>query len=200
VLTELFLRLHKLTGRDIYRKAVRNLSTKFFSREPKPALPDLIEEAADLDTALLWGQAAASLDEAGYPIKGIQRYFDALLSWIHLNHSNTDSPFNPVGGIKASLTDHRLHFRGFELAHTLLRLSARMKKSLHLPELKLLVSQLLAFSLQKPLGTPSWDPRHQSNDRIERKSSRIWMRELYFLTCLVEQFPQHLPGVAGAEK
>lgn len=197
-LIELFLELHKVTGRDVYRKAARRLGSRYLSQQQKTtALQGLGDDAPDLDTGLLLAQAAVSLQDSGYAVKGIQQYFDVLLPWIYLNRPDPGSAFNPMGALRHSWGDPTLRFRGFEFSHTLLKLSAGMKKSSRLTRLDLLVSQLLAFSLQKPLGTPFFDPEQKASDRFGLLSSRVWMRELYSLTRLAEEFPDFLP-LAGS--
>lgn len=195
MLVELFLQLHKITGKDRYRKAVRTLKSSFFSQRPEALhLLGFEDGVPDLDSILAAAQAAVSLDESGYPVKGLPQYFDALLSRIYLNRPDSDSEFNPVGGINHALGNPTLLFRGFELSHTLLNLDARMNKSLRLGGLNLLIAQLLGFTLQKPLGTSYFDPNQKRNDRFGALNSTIWMRELYYMRRLLEEFPKALPG------
>jgi len=194
MLVELFLELHKVTGKDQYRKALRTLKSGFFSQKSPPLfLFGLDENPADLDTILVHAQAAVSLDTSGYPVKGLHHYFDAILSRVHLNPSGSGSDFNPVGGINHSLGDPILLFRGFELSHTLLTLDKRMNKSARLGELKLLISQLLGFTLQKPPGTSCFDPTQKLNDRFGALKSTIWTRESYYMARLLEEFPEAVP-------
>jgi hypothetical protein len=195
VLVELFLELYKVTGKDKYRKAARTLYSSFYSRKPQ-TLPLLGLEAstADLDTILAEAQAAVLLDESGYPVKGLPHYFDALLSRIYLNRPDSGSEFNPMGGVNHAFGNPTLSFRGFELSHTLLSLDARMTKSSRLDELKLLIAQLLGFTLQKPLGTSYFDPNQKRNDRFGPPNASIWTRELYYMTRLLEEFPEAEPG------
>jgi hypothetical protein len=195
VLVELFLELQKVTGKDKYRKAVRALKSGFFSQKSQPGfLLGPGENTADLDAILIHAQAAVSLDTSGYPVKGLHHYFDALLSRIHLNSPGSGSDFNPVGGSNHTLGNPILLFRGFELSHTLLTLDKRMNKSARLEKLKLLVSQLLAFTLQKPPGTSCFDPTQKRSDRFGALSSSIWARESYYMSRLLEEFPDSAAG------
>ena len=61
-----------------------------------------------------------------------------------------------------------------------------------LGELVLLVSQLLGFALQNPQGTSFYDPARKDTDRFGPVDSRAWIRELYYLTRLFEEFPHIL--------
>ncbi|UCF98578.1 MAG: hypothetical protein JSV89_03345 [Spirochaetaceae bacterium] len=190
VLIPLFLELHRLTGKDVYRKMVRNLKSKFFPQEPQKLFSmDFNGEAASIDKIMLQAQTAVSLDESGYAVKGLQQYFDALLPWIYLNRPDVNSEFNPMGGVSRRLGNPTLLFRGFELSHTLLKLDACMKKSSRLENLNLLISQLLGFTLQKPMGTSRFDPQQRPNDRFGPPNSSIWVRELYYMTRLFAEFP-----------
>jgi hypothetical protein len=193
VLVELFLTLHKVTGRDNYSKAVRTLETKIFSRKPQPHLLFGLEgDGADLDELLDQAQAAMLLDKSGYAVKGLHHYFDVLLPRIYLNRPDSSSEFNPVGGANHSLGNPILSFRGFELSHTLLTLDSRLKKSMRLRELDLLISQLLDFTLQRPIGTSYYDPRKKHNERFGPLNSCIGTRELYYMARVLEEFPQVL--------
>jgi hypothetical protein len=194
VLVGLLLELYAVTGKDKYRKAVRKLRSPFFSQTQQPPhLFGLGESAADMDKILMHAQAAVSLDKSGYPVKGLFHYCDALLSRIYLNRPDSESEFNPLGGINHAIGNPTLLFRGFELSHTLLALDARMNKSSRLGELKLLVAQLLGFTLQKPLGTSYFDPTQKRNDRFGALNSSIWTRELYYMARLLEEFPGAMP-------
>jgi hypothetical protein len=189
-LIELFLELYKITGKDRYRKAVRAFKSSLFSRRSQPLLPSTLDSAeADLETILTEAQAAVALDGSGYPVKGLPHYLNALLSRIHLNRPDTASQFNPVGGINPALGNPTLLFRGFELAHTLLSLDARLNKSSKLAELNLLIPQLLSFTLQKPVGTSCFNPDQRRKDRFGSLNSAIWMRELYYMRRLLKEFP-----------
>jgi hypothetical protein len=189
-LVELFLALHKITGKDRYRKAVVTLKSKFFSQEPGTLqLLGLDDDGANLDAMLAEAQAAVSLKDSGYTVKGLPCYFDALLSRIYLNQSGSDSEFNPVGGIKYTLGDRSLVFRGYEFSHTLLTLNDHMNKSSRLKELNRLITQLLGFTRQKPLGTSYFDPTQKPGNRFAAPSSSVWMRELYYMGRLFEEFP-----------
>jgi hypothetical protein len=194
-LIELFLELHRVSGKDAYRKAARTLQSGLFARQSEPPLlPGLDGSGADIDSLLLHAQAAVLLDESGYPVKELHHYFDALLSRVYLNRPDPESEFNPVGGVNRALGDTTLLFRGFELSHTLLKLNERMKKTIRLGELDLLVSQLLGFTLQKPMGTSFFDPPKKGSDRYGPANSRLWMRELHHMTRLLEEFPGIIPG------
>jgi hypothetical protein len=194
-LIELFLELYKITGKDRYRKAVRSFKSSFYSQRPQSlALQSLEDGERDLDTILAEAQAAVFLDSSGYPVKGLPYYFDALLSRIYLNRSDSGSEFNPVGGITPALGNPTLLFRGFELSHTLLTLDARMSKSSRLEELNLLAYQLFGFTLQKPLGTFYFDPDQKHDDRFGSVSSAVWVRELYYLRRLLDEFPKVVSG------
>ena len=85
-------------------------------------------------------------------------------------------------------------FQGFELAYTLLALDARMSKSSRLAELNLLVSQLLGFTTQEPLGTSCFDPNRKLNERFGSLNSDIWTRELYYMMELFDDFPTATTG------
>ena len=195
LLVELFLELHKITGKDRYRKAVRSLKSSFYSREPQLLLLLGLEDgAAELESLLAEAQAAVSLDASGYPVKGLSRYFDALVSRIYLNRPDFDCQFNPVGGINHALGDPTLLFRGFELSHTLLALNSHMNKSSKLKHLNLLIGQLIGFTMQKPFGTSYFDPNQKQDDRFGVRSSDIWTRELYYMRRLLEEFPEAAHG------
>lgn len=188
-LIELFLELHRVSGRDAYRKAARTLRSGLFDRRqqgPLPADPD--ENGADLESLLLHAQLATHLDESGYPVKDLHHCFDALLSRIYLNRPDPESRFNPMGGAYGALGEAKLLLRGFEMSHTLLKLDARMKKSDRLGELGLLISQLLGFTMQKPMGTSFFDPSGKGSGSFGSVNSRLWMRELHYLTLLLEEF------------
>jgi hypothetical protein len=94
-----------------------------------------------------------------------------------------------MGGVSRALGNPTLLFRGFELSYTLLILDTCMHESARFGELKLLISQLLAFTLQRPAGTSCFDPTKKRNDRFGEISSTIWTRELYFMARLCEEFP-----------
>ncbi len=195
MLVELFLELHRITGKDRYRKVVRTLGSGFFSRKPQPLLLLGLEDgAADLDTTLSEVRVAVSLQDSGFPVKGLPDHFDALLSRIYLNRPDPDSEFNPMGGINHVLGNPLLLFRGFELSHTLLTLDAHMNKPSRLGELNLLIAQLLAFTLQRPMGTSYFDPYQTRNDRFGALNSIIWTSELYYMRRLVEEFPKTISG------
>jgi len=194
-LVELFLQLHRITGKDRYRKAVRALRSSFYSREPQLLLLLGLEDGAgELESLLAEARAAVSLDASGYPVKALSCYFDALVSRIYLNRPDFDSRFNPVGGINRALGDPTLLFRGFELSHALLILSARMNKSSRQKELNLLIGQLVSFTLQKPFGTSYFDPDQKQDDRFGVLSSDIWTRELYYMRRILEEFPKYVFG------
>jgi hypothetical protein len=194
-LVELFLRLHEITGKDRYRKAVRTFKSVFFSQKPQPLVRMGLENgSAEMETILAEAQAAVSLDEAGYPVQGLCHYSDALLSRFYLNRPDPGSEFNPVGGISPAIGNPTLLFQGFELAYTLLALDARMSKSSRLAELNLLVSQLLGFTTQEPLGTSCFDPNRKLNERFGSLNSDIWTRELYYMMELFDDFPTATTG------
>jgi hypothetical protein len=187
-LIELFLELYKFTGKGLYAKAVANLQSVFFSR-PLVYIPLTgWDRRSDLSSALLEAQAAVCIAESEYKVKDLDCYLDALLSWLDLNNPDSASEFNPFGGFRHTLNDTTLLFRGFELAYTLLKLGALSKKSARLPEMNLLVSQVLSFTLQKPLGTSYYDPENRGG--FGQLNSRIWTNELYYLTRLLEEFPE----------
>jgi hypothetical protein len=184
VLAELFLELAEATGGDRYRKAVQKLRSTLVA----PGM----QTASDLELCLLQAQTAVSLQEAGYGVKGLHRYFDALLPWLYLNNPGGSPQFNPFGGIRPSLEEPTLVFRGFEVAYTLMKLDSLVQKSTRLAELPLLVSQLLGFTVQRPMGTSHYDPAKREEDRFGPTSSVIWTRELYYLTRLFEELPEVL--------
>jgi hypothetical protein len=194
-LVELFLKLHEITGKDRYRKAVEKLKSAFFARKPRPLLLLGLENgASELDTILAEARAAVSLDASGHPVKGLARYFDALLSRIYLNRPDSRSEFNPVGGISPAPGNPILLFRGFELSHTLMALDARMRTSSRLEQLHLLILQILGFTLQKPPGTSYFDSNQKQNGRFGSLNSNIWVRELYYMGRLHDEFPQAVSG------
>ena len=187
---ELYLELYRATGKDLYRKKVVALKSKFFTQRVQ--LVPLLgwdRGAADLDTTLREARIVISLAEAGHAVKEAHRYFDALLPWIHLNHADSASKFNPMGGVHHTLDDNTLLFRGFEVSYTLLKLNALEKTKSPLGELVLLVSQLLGFALQNPPGTSFYDPEKKDTGRFGPVDSRVWVQELYYLTRLFEEFP-----------
>jgi hypothetical protein len=144
----------------------------------------------ELDSILSEAQAAVALDRSGYPVKGLSRYFDALLARTYLNRPDPDSEFNPMGGIRRALHNRTLVFRGFELAHTLLALHARLNESSRLEELNVLIHQLVGFTLQKPLGTSHFDPNQKREERFGSLNATIWVRELYYMNKLWDEFPE----------
>jgi hypothetical protein len=183
VLVQFLLELHAATGHDVYRKAASRLKSRVFSSQAFPA-------QADLERCLLQAHAAASLQESGHPVKALHCHFDALLPWLYLNRPGRNSTFSPFGGLRPSLGHTALVFRGFEVSYALLKLDSLMKKSARLGELNLLVSQLLSFTLQKPMGTSFYDPLHSDRTPFGPVNAKIWMRELYYLTRLIEEFPE----------
>lgn len=192
---ELYLELYHATGKDLYRKTVGMLKSKLFAQRVQLVpLPGWHRGAADLNTTLREARLAISLAGSGYAVKELHRYFDALLPWIHLNRPDRASKFNPMGGVHHTLDDNILLFRGFEVSYTLLKLNALEKKTLLLEELVLLVSQLLGFALQNPPGTSFYDPEKKDADRFGPVDSRVWVRELYYLIRLFEEFPHILQG------
>jgi hypothetical protein len=194
-LVELLLELQKITGKDRYRKAVRSIRSTLFHQAPERLhLLGLENGAADLETLITETQTAVSLDESGYPVKGLPRYFDALLARVFLNRSDSRAAFNPVGGFTRVLGDPTLVFRGFELSHTLLTLDARMNKSTKLGELPLLIAQLLGFTLQRPPGTAYFEPDRKTANSFGSLSSTKWTRELSYMTRLFTEFREALPG------
>jgi hypothetical protein len=187
---ELYLELYRATGKDLYRKSVVALKSKFFTQGVQ--LVPLLgwdRGSADLDTILREARIAISLADAGQAVKELHHYFDALLPWIHLNRPDSASKFNPMGGVHHTLDDNTLLFRGFEVSYTLLKLNALEKTKSPLGELVLLVSQLLGFALQNPPGTSFYDPEKKETDRFGPVDSRVWVRELYYLTRLFKEFP-----------
>ena len=187
---ELYLELYRATGKDLYRKSAVALKSKFFTQRVQ--LVPLLgwdRGSANLDTTLREARIAISVAEAGHAVKELHRYFDALLPWIHLNRPDPASKFNPMGGVHHTLDDNTLLFRGFEVSYTLLKLNALGKTKSPSEELVLLVSQLLGFVLQNAPGTSFYDPEKKDTDRFGAVNSRVWARELYYLTCLFEEFP-----------
>jgi hypothetical protein len=194
-LAELFLELHRVTGKDRYRKAARTLGIGYFTQQPEPlSLPGSDERTADLDAVITRARAALSLHDSGIPIKGLSRYLDALLSRIYLNSPDSYSELNPYGAIKDPLGNPTLVFRGFEAAHTLLALNACLSKSSRLEELDLLVAQLLGFTRQKPPGTTYFDPYQKPGSRFGVPSSSMWVKELFYIGRLSEEFPDVFRG------
>jgi hypothetical protein len=187
----LFLELHRVTGKDAYRKTVLRLKGKLFS-DPPQLIPLSGGErgTAEAEWSLLQARTVISLLEAGYPLKGARRYFDSLLLWLHLNNPEARSQFNPMGGLRPAFHDNRLLFRGFELAHTLLRLNALVPKTERFPDLAAIVSQLLGFTMQQPLGTSCYDLHRSGGPRFGPLNSQIWMEELYYFWRLTEEFPE----------
>jgi hypothetical protein len=188
--SELYLELYRATGKDRYRKIVGALKSKFFMH--KVELVPLLgwdKGAACLDSTLREARLAISLTEAGFAVRELHCYFDALLPWIHLNRPDSALKFNPMGGVQHTLDDHKFLFRGFEVSYTLLKLNALDKKASLSGEWVLLVSQLLGFALQTPPGTSFYDPGKKDTDRFGPVNSRIWVRELYYLTRLFQEFP-----------
>jgi hypothetical protein len=194
-LAQLFLELHRVTGKDRYRKAARTLGVGYFSQQPEPLrFPGSEERTADLDAVITLARAARSLHVSGIPIKGLSRYLDALLSRIYLNGPDSYSELNPYGAIKDPPGNPTLVFRGFEVAHTLLALHTCLSKSSRLEELDLLVAQLLGFTRQKPPGTAYFDPYQKPGNRFGALSSSLWVRELFYMTRLSEEFPDVFRG------
>jgi len=181
VLIQLFHELHQATGKDMYRKAVRSLQSGSTLQG---------YEATDFQTALHRAQSAVMLNVTG---KELQRYFEDLLPWIHLNNPGSASEPNPVGGVRPTLGASRLIMRGFELTYTLLKLDARIPKKARLPQLDVLIRQLLGFTSQKPMGTAFSDLEGNANERFGPRNSRIWMSELYYTLRIAEEFPGILP-------
>ena len=190
---ELYIELYRATGKDLYRKTVVPLKSKLFAQSIQIVpLLGWDRGKAELDAALREARIVISLAEAGHAVKELHRYFDALLPWIHLNRPDSTSKFNPIGGIHHCLDDNALLFRCFEVSYLLLRLAALEKPKSPLGELVLLVSQLLGFALQNPQGTSFYDPARKDTDRFGPVDSRAWIRELYYLTRLFEEFPHIL--------
>jgi len=190
---ELYLELYRATGKDLYRKSVVALKSKAFAQRVQSApLFGWDGDTADLDTTLREARIAISLAEAGRAVKELHRYFDALLPWIHLNRPDPTSKFNPMGGVHHTLEEDTLLFRSFEVSYILLKLSALEKTKSPLGELVLLVSQLLGFALQNPPGTSFYDPEKKDTESFGPVDSRVWVRELYYLTRLFEEFPHVL--------
>jgi hypothetical protein len=52
---------------------------------------------------------------------------------------------------------------------------------------------LLGFTLQKPIGTSYFDPTQKPGNLYGTLSSSIWIRELYYMTRLFEDFPEVFP-------
>lgn len=190
---ELYIELYRATGKDLYRKTVVPLKSKLFAQSMQIVpLLGWDRGKAELEAVLREARIVISLAEAGHAVKELHRYFDALLPWIHLNRPDSTSKFNPIGGVHQSLDDNTLLFRCFEVSYTLLKLDALEKQKSPLGELVLLVSQLLGFALQNPPGTSFYDPEKKDTDRFGPVDSRAWVRELYYLTRLFQEFPHIL--------
>jgi len=192
-LIELFLKLHRLTGKDVYKKAVVALKNRYFKEAPS-TLPLLgwQEGVTEVEPALSLAHAAIHLAEAGYVVKGMDRYFAALLPWVHLNHPGSDRKINPVGGTHLSLKENKLFFRGFELSYVLLMLNGNLKQGEPMQNLDLLISQLFGFCMQAPPGTSCYTPDRAAASDLGAVQSHTWVRELYYLSKLHEAFPGYL--------
>jgi hypothetical protein len=203
-LIELFLSLLRLFGRDAYKKALSALLRQFHAQGP-PGSPAALTESdrsapafgeevgpLSLEQALQEGRIAALLLESGYRPKGSAEYRNRLLPWACLNVRPLPDELSMVGGIVSTLGEGRLCFRGFETALTLLRLQERLGASEAETTIGLLVTQLVAFTLQKPVGT-AWVALHPSDPApVGPVDSRILVRELDALLRLQERFPAAL--------
>jgi hypothetical protein len=126
-------------------------------------------------------------------LKGLEACLYSLLPWIHLNPGENPGQAEPVpcGGLHESLGSRRLLFRGFELAHLLARLGARLPNGA--PFLRELMPRLLDFTLGQPVGTSYLSLGEPAGQAVGPVDSRLLVRELAARHRLLQEFPQYLP-------
>jgi hypothetical protein len=186
VLPEPLAELYLLTGKDAHKKTLAGIRERFFAVDREPAAEDALQPA------LLRARAAAALSAAGFLLKGLEACLHSLLPWIHLNpgESPGQGP-EPCGGLHEALGARRLLFRGFELAHLLARLGARLPQGA--PFLRELLPRLSDFTLRQPGGTSFLSLGDPAGQAVGPVDSRLLIRELTARHRLLEEFPQYFP-------
>jgi hypothetical protein len=206
-LFELLLRLLRLSGRDAYKKALSGLFRRFYAAPPAGSPAALTQGEPDggagdsplsLDQALVEARNAALLAESGYRPKGLEEYRNRLLPWICLNVRPLPRGLSMVGAVAGGLGEGRLRFRGFETALALLRLQPLVPASGQNDITGLLVSQLVGFTLQQPVGTAWLAMEEADPEPIGPVDSWLLVRELEALLRLQERFPEALNPHAGS--
>jgi hypothetical protein len=186
--------LLRMTGKDQYRKALAAFRDRFFPARPPPAAYAAWPEAGRKSlVALQLARAASLLSESGFAVQNLQSFFSALLPWIYLNGGSGEPPAlpcKPVGGILEALGSGRLLFRGFEACYLLARLNAQLPAENPLRQLKGLLPQMLAFTLQQPPGTAFLDLSGPPARALGPLDASILISELYYRLKLLEEFPE----------
>ncbi len=187
ILPEPLAELYLLTGKDAHKKTLAGIRERFFSVDREPAAEDTLQPA------FLRARAAAALSAAGFLPKGPEACLYSLLPWIHLNPGESPGQAGPVpcGGLHETLGARRLLFRGFELAHLLARLGARLPQGTAF--LRDLVPRLLDFTLGQPVGTSCLCLGEPAGQAVGPVDSRLLVRELTARHRLLEEFPQFFP-------
>ncbi len=182
VLPEPLVELYLLTGKDAHKKTLAGIRDRFFADAGEPSVADVLQPA------LLRARAAAALADAGFVLKGLEACLHSLLPWVHLNLGEAGGP-DPCGGLHEALGAHRLLFRGFELAHLLARLGARLPQGA--PFLRALLPHLLSFTLRQPAGMSFLSLTEPAGQALGPVDSRLLVRELSARHRLLEEFPQY---------
>ena len=182
VLPEPLVELYLLTGKDAHKKTLAGIRDRFFTDTGEPSVADALQPA------LLRAQAAAALADAGFVLKGLEACLHSLLPWVHLNLGKAGG-LDPCGGLHEALGAHRLLFRGFELAHLLARLGARLPQGA--PFLRALLPHLLSFTLRQPAGMSFLSLTEPAGQALGTVDSRLLVRELNARHRLLEEFPQY---------
>jgi hypothetical protein len=187
ILPEPLAELYLLTGKDAHKKTLAGIRERFFSVDREPAAEDTLQPA------FLRARAAAALSAAGFLPKGPEACLYSLLPWIHLNPGESPGQAGPVpcGGLHETLGARRLLFRGFELAHLLARLGARLPQGTAF--LRELLPRLLDFTLGQPVGTSYLSLGEPAGQAVGPVDSRLLVRELTARHRLLEEFPQFFP-------
>ncbi len=190
-LVELLLQVYELTAKDAYKKALSALTPRF-CKESVQTIPisGWDGRSANLEPALQQAHAAVLLAGSQHTVRGLNSYFVALLPWLHLNYGDPEQQFNTLGGLHSRLDENRLVFRGFEMAYLLMKINACIGKDRRLKSLGALISRLVSFTLQKPMGTSFYAPEETEAEKFGAVDCTIWVRELLYLTRLHEEFPQ----------
>jgi hypothetical protein len=207
---ELYAELCTLTGRDPYRKAWLALRSRLLTQQADP-LPE-----ADLERTLLSGRLAAlaasppaasasrrsatggRAKELDAPLRErLRSSFSSLLPWIYLNGpASTLCGRSPTGALVPSLGASSLALRGFQTAHLLLTLDRLLGRERPLPVLKPLVAQLLACTMQGPVGG-GLPLAAASGDSPEPPEAATRVEELLGLQRLLAEFAPLFGGAAG---
>lgn len=213
---ELYAELYTLTARDPYRKAWLALRSRLLAREADP-LP-----AADLERTLLSGRLAAlaatppaasasrrsatggRAQNLDAPLRErLRSSLSTLLPWIYLNGpGSTLCGRSPTGALVPSLGASCLDLRGFQTAHLLLTLDRLLGRERPLPVLKPLVAQLLACTMQGPVGggLPLAAGKGHSPEAAQPPDAVTRVGELLCLQRLLAEFASLFGGAAGRDR